>query len=78
MLLQNSAGCDGGRGAGLTVHWYGSAKSALVDTDRATLAADGIVVEGLLPEPALTARLRTHRYVLVPTGTLNAYCLDIV
>jgi FkbM family methyltransferase len=60
------------QGSGVTLDWYGNSQYPWLQDASRRLQASGITPRGLLPEDALSARLRQHGFVVVPTGTLDA------
>lgn len=60
------------RGAGLTVHWYGSDPKDVEPALLSALAQDGIVCKAYLPEERLVEQLIQYAYALIPSGTMDA------
>jgi hypothetical protein len=58
-------------GSGVTLDWFGNSEYYWLKGASQRLQASGITPRGLLPEDELAARLRQHRFVVVPTGTLD-------
>ena len=58
-------------GSGVTLDWYGNSEYPWLQDGPQRLRASGITAKGLLPEDKLAVRLREHRFVVVPTGTLD-------
>jgi hypothetical protein len=60
------------REAGVKLDWYGNSGADWNMGDRSQLIADGITERGFLPtEPDVAKALRSHPYVVVPSGTLD-------
>jgi hypothetical protein len=60
------------REAGVKLDWYGNSGADWNMGDRSQLIADGITERGFLPtETDVAEALRSHPYVVVPSGTLD-------
>ncbi len=60
------------RESGVQLDWYGNSGADWNMGDRSQLIADGITERGFLPtETEVAAVLRSHPYVVVPSGTLD-------
>jgi hypothetical protein len=59
------------RAAGVRLSWYGNTNANWLSYSQDELEADGITIEGFLPEEYLIEKLRWHPFAVIPSGSLD-------